>query len=85
MIQRLLQLWDQWKRAPNAQQADALLRQILQLAADAFEVIGLTRGTTVFGVRTDRLKNVPAKIPMGWEYPDPTAPTLPQQYWIAQS
>jgi peptide/nickel transport system substrate-binding protein len=83
MIQRL-QLWDQWKRAPNAQQADALLRQILQLAADAFEVIGLTRGTTVFGVCTDRLKNVPAKIPMGWEYPTP-APTLPQQYWIAQS
>jgi peptide/nickel transport system substrate-binding protein len=83
MIERL-QLWDQWKRAPNAQQADALLRQILQLAADAFEVIGLTRGTTVFGVCTDRLKNVPAKLPMGWEYPTP-APTLPQQYWIAQS
>ena len=32
MIQRLL-LWDQWKQAPNQRQADALLRQILQLAA----------------------------------------------------
>jgi peptide/nickel transport system substrate-binding protein len=82
MIERL-QLWDQWKRAPNAQEADALLRKILQLAADAFEVIGLTRGTTVFGVCTDRLKNVPVKMPMGWEYPTP-APSLPQQYWIAQ-
>ena len=47
-------------------------------------ILGLTRGTTVFGVCTDRLKNVPAKLPMGWEYPTP-APTLPQQYWIAQS
>ena len=53
MIQRL-QLWDQWKRAPDAAHADALLRQILQLAADAFEVIGLARGTTVFGVCADR-------------------------------
>jgi hypothetical protein len=37
----------------------------------------------VFGVCTDRLKNVPVKMPMGWEYPTP-APSLPQQYWIAQ-
>lgn len=83
MLERL-QLWDQWKEAPNRQQADALLRQILQLAADAFEVIGISRGTTVFGVCSDQLKNVPAKMPMGWEYPTP-APTLPQQYWKAET
>lgn len=83
MIQRL-QLWDQWKQAATQDKADALFKQILQLAADAFEVIGISQGTTVFGVCSDTLHNVPAKIPMGWEYPTP-APTLPQQYWFSKA
>ena len=83
MIERL-KLWDQWKQAATEDKADALFKQILQLAADAFEVIGIAQGTTVFGVCTDRLHNVPAKMPMGWEYPTP-APTLAQQYWLSQA
>jgi peptide/nickel transport system substrate-binding protein len=82
MIQRL-QLWDQWKQAPTQDKADALFKQILALAAEAFEVIGIVQGTTVFGTCSDRLHNVPLKIPMGWEYPTP-APTLPQQYWLSK-
>jgi peptide/nickel transport system substrate-binding protein len=80
MLERL-QLWDQWKQAADQQTADALLKKILQLAADAYEVIGIAQGVTVFGVCSNKLKNVPATMPMGWEYPTP-APTLPQQYFF---
>ena len=77
-----LKLWDDWKQAATQDQADTLFKRILQLAADEFEVIGIVQGVTTFGIRNAKLMNVPAKIPLGWEYATP-APTLPQQYFFA--
>jgi peptide/nickel transport system substrate-binding protein len=77
-----LALWDQWKQAKDEATADNLFRQILQKAADAYEIIGVEQGLTTYGVRSLRLKNVPASMPLGWDYPT-QAPTLPQQYFLA--
>jgi peptide/nickel transport system substrate-binding protein len=82
MVKRL-QLWDQWKQATSDAQADGLFKQILQMAADAFEVIGTEQGLTTFGIHSKKLMNVPASMPNSWSYATP-APSLPQQYYFAQ-
>lgn len=81
-MRKRLQLWDQWKQAANEAQADGLFRQILQEAADAFEVVGVVQGLTTFGIHNKKLMNVPASMPNSWDYPTP-APTLLQQYYFA--
>ena len=80
MMQRL-HLWNEWKATSDAAKADALFKQILQIAADQFEDIGTVQSPTVFGIRNVDLMNVPASMPNGWAYPNP-APTLPQQYYF---
>jgi peptide/nickel transport system substrate-binding protein len=81
MVKRL-QLWDQWKQATTDAQADDLFRQILQNAADAFDVIGTEQGLTTFGIHSKKLMNVPASMPNSWSYANP-GPTLLQQYYFA--
>jgi peptide/nickel transport system substrate-binding protein len=81
-MQDRLKLWDQWKQAHDETEADGLFRQILQKAADAYEIIGVEQALTTYGIRSKKLMNVPDKIPLGWDYPTP-APTLPQQYYFS--
>jgi peptide/nickel transport system substrate-binding protein len=81
-MKQRMRLWDQWKQASSEAQADKLFTQICALAADAFEVVGTVQGVTTFGIRSNKLMNVPASMPNGWDYPNP-APTLPQQYYFA--
>ncbi|MDE2574420.1 MAG: ABC transporter substrate-binding protein [Rhodospirillales bacterium] len=83
-MQERLKLWDQWKQTADQAAADALVKKILQMAADAFETIGTVQALTVFGIRSKRLMNVPASMPNGWTYPNP-APTLPQQYYFTDA
>ena len=78
-----LALWDQYKQATDPAQADALFKQILQKAADAFEVIGTVQAVTTFGVHNKTLANVPDSMPNAWTYPTP-APTLLQQYYFTR-
>jgi peptide/nickel transport system substrate-binding protein len=80
-MKKRLALNDRWKSAPNAKEADDLLRQILQLAADEFEVIGTVSTPRAPGIVSKRLMNVYDKMPWAWPYATP-ADSLPQQYWF---
>lgn len=82
MKQRLA-LYDKWQTAKTQAEADADFKQILQLAADAFEVIGTVRPAVETGVHSKKLMNVFEKMPSGWTYPTP-APTLPQQWFFTK-
>jgi len=82
-MQKRLKLWDEWKQTGQADKADALFKQILASAADAFEVIGTVEAVTTFGIRSKKLMNVPASMPNGWDYPNP-APTLPATYFFVK-
>ena len=75
--------WDQWKQEGDPKKADALFRDILDKAADAFEVIGTVQAPTTYGIRSNKLMNVPASMPNGWDFPNP-APTLPAQYYFSK-
>ncbi len=77
-----MHLWDQWKQASDSATADKLFRNILDLAADGFEVVGTVQAVTTFGVRSKKLMNVPDKIPFSWDYATP-GPTQLQQYYFA--
>lgn len=77
-----MRLWDAWKQSADPVEADRMFRQILDLAADGFEVMGTVQAVTTFGTRNLKLMNVPAKIPLSWDYPTP-GPALLQQFYFA--
>jgi peptide/nickel transport system substrate-binding protein len=59
-----------------------LFRQILQLSADAFEVIGTVSPPPLLGLHSVKLMNVFDTMPSGWAYATPGG-SLPQQYFYA--
>ncbi len=78
---RQMELYDALKTTPDPARQTALMRQILDLAADAFYVIGIARPARGFGIVKNNFHNVPPVMPLSWVYPDP-APTHPAQYFI---
>ena len=76
-----MRLWDAWKQASDPAEAERMVRRIMDLAADGFEVMGTVQAVTTFGSRSVKLMNVPEKIPFGWDYPTP-APALLQQFYF---
>jgi peptide/nickel transport system substrate-binding protein len=79
-MQRRYELLDRWRAAPTAEAADALFRQMLQEAAEAFEVVGIVRPTTEPGMRRATLRNVPSPLINAWTFATPGA-ALPQQFF----
>ncbi len=79
-MKKRLALYEKWMVAKQQPEADELLRQILDLAADEFDVIGTVGPTKLTGVRNSRLANLVDNMPSSWAYPTP-APVLPQQWF----
>lgn len=73
----------EWVREPDSAKADADFRQILQLSADAFEVIGTVKPPPMLGLRNAKLMNVFDTMPSSWSYATPGG-ALPQQFYFAQ-
>ncbi|MEO0990195.1 MAG: ABC transporter substrate-binding protein [Pseudomonadota bacterium] len=78
-----LALYDQFKAEADQAKALDLFREIHQMAADEFEIIGITFRPSTYGVYNGKLRNVPEALPGSWMYPDP-APTLPWTYYYAE-
>ena len=74
---------DQFKAEADPEKGLDIFRQIHSIAADEFEIIGITQRPNAFGVVNSKLRNVPEVIPGSWMYPDP-APTMPQTYFYAE-
>jgi peptide/nickel transport system substrate-binding protein len=82
-MKKRMELFDRWKVTPDQEEADALFREILQLAADEFEVMGIIEPAPQLGIRNAKLANVYDTMPFGWMYGTP-GPSLPQQYYYAR-
>lgn len=80
-MKKRLALNERWKIAKTPAEADELLRQILQLAADEFEVIGTVATPKVPGIVSRKIENIFEKMPWAWPYATP-AGSLPQQYYF---
>ena len=78
--QRQMDLYRKLVASPPEQQGE-LMRQILDIAAEEFYVIGISLPTPGFGIVKNTFHNVPASMPGAWIYPTP-APTNPEQFFI---
>ncbi len=59
-----------------------IMKELMDLTADAFETIGVCLAVNTFGVVKNNLQNVPQKYPNAWSWPNP-GPALPQQFFFS--
>jgi peptide/nickel transport system substrate-binding protein len=74
-------LYEKWQGASSAAEADAAFKEIIQIAADEFEVMGLVRPPKDPAIHSKKLQNVFEQMPAGWSYATP-GPSLPQQWYF---
>lgn len=80
---RQMELYDQIKMSGDAEEQEALMNEILEIAADEFYAIGISLPSPGYGIVKNNFHNVPSPHPGAWLYPNP-GPTNPQQYWISE-
>ena len=76
-----MKLYDQARATPDVMVRGQLMSQVFDLAAEAFETIGIALAPNLVGVAANRLRNVPERMPNSWSWPNP-GPSLPQQYYF---
>ena len=76
-----MKLYDQARGTADMAKRGALMKQVFDLAAEAFEPIGVCLAVNAFGVAKLNLANVPDKEPDSWSWPNP-APAMPQQFFF---
>lgn len=82
-IRKQMDLYNQIKSTPDVAKQTELMKQILDIAAQEFYVIGISTQPDGYGIVKNDFHNVPASMPFEWIYPTP-APTNPSQYYITQ-
>lgn len=65
------------------EEKDRLFREILDIAAEQFYVIGISLPPNSFGIATNVMRNIPVEQPMAWVYPNP-GPMETSTLWKAQ-
>jgi peptide/nickel transport system substrate-binding protein len=76
-----MQLYDQARATTDVRRQGELMKQILDLAAVSFDCFGVCLAPNLFGIASNRLRNVPARMPYAWSWPHP-GPALPQQFFF---
>ncbi|MCI0712786.1 MAG: ABC transporter substrate-binding protein [Chloroflexi bacterium] len=80
-VQQQMALYNELKTSHDPETQVNLMRQILEIAADEFLVIGTVLDPNGVMLISGNLHNVPLLIPQAFTYPTP-APTNPAQYYI---
>ena len=76
-----LKRFDDIRATADLKKRGEMMKELLDIAADQFECFGPCLATNLFGIQSNRLKNVPAKMPNSWSWPHP-GPAMPQQFYI---
>ena len=74
------ELYDQLQATGDPAEQTELMKQIMEIAADQFYVIGICTLGPGYGMVRNDFHNVPESMPGSWLYPNP-APTNPEQYF----
>jgi peptide/nickel transport system substrate-binding protein len=80
-VKKRMQLYDQARGTPDQEKRRELIRQIADIAAEEFEVMGVTKALPTYGIAKDDLGNVPEAMPSSWYYPTPAPAMLTTWYW----
>jgi peptide/nickel transport system substrate-binding protein len=76
-----MELYDDLLSTSDPDTQNALMNEILQIAADEFYVMGVTLPTSGYGIVKNNFHNVPSIMPSAWLYGNP-GPTNIMQYFI---
>jgi len=82
-IKNRMALYDQSKSTADPAERERLLKEIAQIAADEFEVMGVAKAAVTYGIVKNNLANVPETMVNSWFWPTP-APVLPQTFFYKQ-
>ena len=82
-MRRRMDLFEKWQVARTPAEAEALFKELLDVAADEFEVIGVIRSPSDTAIRSLKLHNVYEQMLVSWTYPNP-GPALPQQWFFSK-
>ena len=82
LTRKQLALYSQLVSTPDAAGQTVIMKQILQLAAEAFYVFGVSLPPDGYGVVRNNMKNITKTMPNSFGWPTP-APTMPEQFFKA--
>lgn len=82
LTKRQFALYDQLKATSGADEQRAIMKQILELAAEAFYVFGVSQPPDGYGVVRNTMHNITRSMPNSFGWPTP-APTMPEQFFKA--
>jgi peptide/nickel transport system substrate-binding protein len=77
---RQMELYQELQASPP-ERHEELMREILEIAAEEFYIVGISLPSPGYGIVRNNFHNVPESMPDAWLYPNP-APTNPEQYFI---
>ncbi len=80
---RQMELYQELSATADEAKQIQLMKQILDIAADQFWVIGISRPIRGYGIVRNDFHNVPKVMPGAWLYPNP-GPTNPPQYFTTR-
>ena len=80
-IKERMKLYDEARATVDPDKRRELIEKVADIAADEFEVFGVSKALSTYGIRKDKLKNVPEAMPSSWYYPTPAPTMLTTWYW----
>jgi peptide/nickel transport system substrate-binding protein len=80
-IKEQFRLYDEVQATADPEKQNDAFRQVLAIAKDTFNGIGVSLPAPEYGIKKVNLMNVPATMPGAALYPNP-APTLPETYFF---
>jgi len=75
-----LELYDKLKATSDPAGQQAIMKQILQGAAENFYVFGISQPPDGYGIVKNNMKNITRTMPNSFGWPTP-APTMPEQFY----
>ena len=82
LTQKQMALYDKLIATADPAGQTAIMQQILQLAAEAFYVFGVSQPPDGYGIVRNNMRNVTKSMPNSFGWPTP-APTMPEQFFKA--
>jgi peptide/nickel transport system substrate-binding protein len=82
-VKQQMDLYNQLQASPEFDQQVTLMKQILDIAADQFYMLGIAFEANGYGLKKTNMHNVPKSMPASWIYPTP-GPTNPEQYFLSK-
>ncbi len=83
-VYQQFQLFGKLREQTTQAGQQSVMKQILDIAADQFYVLGIALQKPGFGIANVRLRNVASLMPSAWSYPSP-GPADPFQFWLERS